>query len=352
MIHPAAGASGRMMTLNASQLTLRLLDLGFLRKPEGILIEQASGRNRSVTLREEPDWAFFVKQSADSSVLLRRESAVYRRASTLPFGSHLPRLRHADRRLLILDIVPGATSLAERASTRGGVQPATAARLGGAVAAIHRTESRRFPRVGRPWALDLAAPPAEILREASAANREILRIIHGSRRFCSELYALRAAWRATAFVHGDLRAENVLLGSGDGVWIVDWELSGIGDPAWDVGSVFASFLMSWIVSLPFVPGVAIEELARTARTPLSRIRPAIGGFWSAYADARGLTRRRRETLLLRSVRFAAARLVQHAWELSNDAHHASGEIVCALQASLNILRSPGNAAATLAGSRS
>ncbi|MFI6538740.1 phosphotransferase [Nonomuraea sp. NPDC050547] len=50
-----------------------------------------------------------------------------------------------------------------------------------------------------------------------------------------------AAWRAGCLVHGDLKADNCVV-AGDRIRVIDWELSGLGDPAWDVACVIADQL--------------------------------------------------------------------------------------------------------------
>ena len=77
--------------------------------------------------------------------------------------------------------------------------------------------------------------------------------------------------------------------------LVDWEMAGWGDPAFDVGSAFSDFA-----------GFALDA------RPAGAARAAAAAFWRAYVRARGLDARRGGGLLERSVRFAGARLVQSA----------------------------------------
>jgi hypothetical protein len=94
-----------------------------------------------------------------------------------------------------------------------------------------------------------------------------------------ELPRLREAWeREARLVHGDARAENFLLASGDGprgdllnVRLVDWELARRGDPAWDVA-------------------YALADAARFAcleRLPPETVRAWAGELARAYARAGG-----------------------------------------------------------------
>lgn len=55
------------------------------------------------------------------------------------------------------------------------------------------------------------------------------------------LEAGAAAWRPECLVHGDLKWDNCLV-EANRVRVIDWELSGLGDPAWDVSCVIAEQL--------------------------------------------------------------------------------------------------------------
>lgn len=337
-----------MTLLDASEVTLRLLSRGLLGKGEDIVVRDLSRRNRGYAITEK-DRAFFVKQNVDGARALRRETSIYRRAGRetgRSLAPYLPRLHYQDGRVVVLELLAGARTLTDCVGSRRAASAAACARLGEALRLVHSSPPRSVSRAERPWVLELAAPPVEMLRDASAANVELLRIIHQSEFFCSALASLRSAWRASALIHGDLRADNVMVQRGagrlrDDIRIIDWELSGIGDPAWDVGSVIGSFLSLWISSLPFVPGTSLPRLVKLARIPLARIRPGIGAFWSAYAAE--LPPRARRALLARALRFAAARLVQHAWEESCESVRLTGNAICALQLSANLLSDPDTA---------
>jgi hypothetical protein len=54
-------------------------------------------------------------------------------------------------------------------------------------------------------------------------------------------------------------------------------------------------------------------------------------------------------MLRRSVRYAAARLVQSAFERTQNSAWITSDVICLLQLSLNILQQPADAAATLLG---
>jgi len=130
--------------------------------------------------------------------------------------------------------------------------------------------------------------------------------------------------------------------------IVDWELADLGDPCWDIGSVFSNYLSHWLLSIPITGEVPPERFMELARYPLERMQPALRACWQAYMRRSKLDPAHTDRWLVRATIYAAARLIQTAFEHLQMAAHLIGNIVCLVQLSLNILRQP-QAAAELLG---
>jgi hypothetical protein len=92
-----------------------------------------------------------------------------------------------------------------------------------------------------------------------------------------------------------------------------------------------------------------DEFMRLSTFPLSTMQPAIHRFWESYVCAMELDVPTAEDWLLRSVRFAAARLVQAAFEDAQHASELSAPTIYLLQLSTNVLNRPVDAAAHLYG---
>lgn len=348
------------MKRDSAALVRRLLDRGLLAPGEATGKAIALGgfprRNGTYRLPLRGGRACFVKESRDGSGFLAREASLYRLARdepTLPLARHLPEFRAGDRRTLILGHVDAPTVAAHAARFRR-LSIAIARELGRSLAAVHASRPARAPLASAPtpWILSLGAPPVEMLRDMSAANRDLLEIVQKSTSLLASMERLASAWSPAALVHGDLRLENALVRRHARVrrpeiTLVDWELSGWGEPAWDLGCVIASLLWLWLSSLPFVPGMTVERVARAAGVPLARIRPAMGAFWHSYVAARLLPPAAAADLRLSALTFAAVRLIQLSWESTMDASAIPGDVVCAVQVSLNMVRAPRAAAAEL-----
>src|SRR5262249_49891162 len=113
-------------------------------------------------------------------------------------------------------------------------------------------------------------------------------------------------YRPSCLIHGDIRRENwVLAGARPprALKLIDWELSGRGDPAWDLGSVLAEILLDRVRS---------GRAARAESAPLHE--PLFASFARAYRAGSGLVDLSRSEECDKIVLFAAARLLHIALE--------------------------------------
>jgi len=146
-------------------------------------------------------------------------------------------------------------------------------------------------------------------------------------------------------MHGDMRLENCILVHKGGVpstlKIVDWELADLGDPAWDVGSIMQAFLATHITSLPpFENGLTLSALL--THPSLANLRPAVRFFWESYAYE--LQNSKGDDLFERCLSFAAARMIQSAYEYMQFSPHLSRNALHLVEVSSDILKNPTAAA--------
>lgn len=238
-------------------LVCELLGLGVLKIDDlvenSVVISETSVSHRSFRVDVGNTRDLFVKQVdpiRSHGRNLATEAAVYRLALTTPaLGAVVPPCHAigADDAMIVLGSVQG-TPLSETAVAVGELDATTIAVLheyGRAVAQVHRVHP---PMIGPdPWLLTalepgwgvygwLPPPCAELLMRLAATPA----LRHGFRRAA-------ANWRVNGLVHGDLRWANVLVAADEmppRIWLVDWELACLGDPAWDIASVLADLLAS------------------------------------------------------------------------------------------------------------
>jgi aminoglycoside phosphotransferase (APT) family kinase protein len=207
-----------------------------------------------------------------------------------------------------------------------------------------------------PWAMSLHAPAPEMLAILSAANFQTLRILQTDPGLADRLDQLRQEWQPNTVIHSDIKFDNILVNKFQNIadrptfaiWIVDWEMVQIGDPAWDLAGALQDFLVSWVRSMPMTPDLGPEERIAAARLPLADVKGAIRNLWDGYRSTAGLAAAT-DKFLQRSIRFSAARLVQSAFELSMNVHQLTGAAVLLLQIASNILVEPRRAQVQLYG---
>jgi len=330
-----------------------------------------------VAIRAAPTPSYLIKEGVGAARIatIRRESLVYRALGAhRDFSKYLPRHFGSDRDhqpLLTLELLTHTQNLRQYQESLVHTPTRIGRMLGEALAALHsllpgNVSSRKAfasLRNREPGILHLHRPHLRSLRNLSAGTIELIKIVQRF-GFAEHLEKLRGAWRPLAFTHGDLRWENCLVplrpnfSARTRLKIVDWEFAGIGDPAWDVGFVFAEYLAYWISLIPVTGESLPDRYLNMADISLDAMHPALRSFWSSYRHR--LSRKTKfekirvqesqsPDLLLRAVRYAAARLLQTAYEEMSDSSQLTGSVICLSQLSLNIFQKPQEACAGLLG---
>lgn len=364
------------MILSTANLAHYLIDRGLV-PVSGVVdgdlvVVEVSRRNRNFKVLRSEGPGCFVKQAQDwqpySVETLHREARCHRLAAEDPdfaaLADLLPRLLHYDapRCVLVTELLPEAETLAEYHARHGRFPLEMAERLGVLLGTYHRRAGARarqagpdaaFPRTP-PWILSVLDHNPSHLGPVSAGAARLLGILQRYPEFRAGLDAVRVEWRHDALIHGDMKWDNCLVlpgegPAGGGIRVVDWELADFGDPCWDVGSLFQAYLSSWILSMQVPNDARPEQLLGAAQFPIERMQPAMGTFWRSYAATLGADAAAAEELLRRSMLYAAARMVQTAWEHTAQAPQVSTHVVCLLQLALNVLARPGDAVRHLLG---
>ncbi|HLA91469.1 MAG TPA: phosphotransferase [Gemmatimonadaceae bacterium] len=354
-------------------LDQQLLDVRDLVEGE-VRAEELWGRNENLRVVSRGARSYFVKQARpgdeDGSAAIATEAELYARvhavARAWPLRTHLPRLVRHDpaRALLTLELVVGARGADEiaRSDASPGVPPIGAA-LGSALAACHATlrpdgeiaAGAGFLESSPPTALEIARPSPDDLRDISPAQIELLQLVQQRPHVFTAFDDMRDGWSASSLIHGDVKWSNVLVSvetTSTGpvnVWLVDWESASWGDPAWDVGSAFHSFLLDCV----HAASDEAQETPAAAATVFASVLPAaerqVRMLWENYLRRTAMETALSHAFLNRAVRYGAARLVQSAYEWSAGEAHMPRSAVGAAQLSVNILEQPAIACSVLLG---
>jgi aminoglycoside phosphotransferase (APT) family kinase protein len=349
--------------LEQSDIAHYLLSLGLV-KPravveENLTIVDASRRNCVFLAAVRGGPTYVVKQAGPRSArTLAHEAAVLRvLAEATALAAHVPTVVHHEPQAARLVLrTPGDARDWDEHQGAGRFPRIPARILGRVLAGLHRIPADevegRPPGVDPMWGLSLPEPPHELLLDLSVGAQDLVARLQGSHALCDRLDALRSAGSDGALVHGDLRWENCLAVPAPGsrrrtrLLLVDWELAGRGAAGFDIGTVLAEYLRSWVGSIPIVDPGDPGRLVARAGHPLRRMRPAIQAFWSAY----GLANPQRPTLR-RVIELAAVRVLQNAVERAQGLARSSAHVVTLVQLADNMLRHPDEAALGLMGLR-
>lgn len=346
-----------------------LLDQGLISAgavTEGdIEISSATRRNSNLQVTSSGGSNYLIKQPSDrqseATHTLRREALFYAYCQEEPAVSRveslLARLIYVDyeQAVLVLELLRHAVPLSRHydQSTPTEFPVATAGAIGRALGLIHRTfqapevlgsPQLGFLEQGTPWVLQVHRPTPHLLADLSAANLELVRVLQADPDVGAQLDELRLAWQPQTVIHGDVRMDNFLVvpasdgAAGSVLYLVDWELVQVGDPAWDVAGALHDFVVLWVLSMP--NDAPLSELVAAARHPFSVMRPAIAALWRNYCQVQGLTPGPSRSLLERTVRFSAARVIQAACEMAAYFPIMPPPAVLLLQIGVNLLADP------------
>jgi hypothetical protein len=325
----------------------------------GLKISSAARRYQVWSVRVADGGSVVVKQACTDGgrIALAREAMLYQRLSTpgSTIAGAIPRLIRydGDRHLLIVEYVDGA-SLAEARDADGRLAAGPAAELGRVLARLHTIDINDL-EPAPPWILDIHYPDLSWYCRSSEASLHLRGLIQQSPVIGPAFEALRNTWTPQALVHGDLKLYHVIARreSGPGqpsqIAVIDWETAHASDPAWDIGAVIAGYLALWLRSIPLIGGVPASDVMGKAVIPLDVVQCSLQAFWQAYMHEAALDEGTADDLLLRSMSYSAARLIQNEEEHLQTASAMTRRTDLIVDVSQNILLAPGQAARLLAG---
>ncbi|WP_138499825.1 phosphotransferase [Nostoc sp. PA-18-2419] len=155
--------------------------------------------------------------------------------------------------------------------------------------------------------------------------------------------------------HNDLKLNNILLSKdwehsqAHIVRLIDWERSGWGDPAFDLGMLIASYLQMWLGSLVISQALTIEDSLRLANSPLDAIQPAIAALSIAYLENFPEILQHRPDFWRRVVQFSGLALIQQIQAMIQYQKSFGNAGICMLQVAKSLLCRPEQSMTTVFG---
>ncbi len=166
---------------------------------------------------------------------------------------------------------------------------------------------------------------------------------------------LANVFQPCCLTHNDLKLNNILLHnnweqeSPNIVRLIDWETSAWGDPAFDLGTLIASYLQIWLSSLVISKSLTIEESLRLAMIPLEQLQPSIAALTNTYFDNFPEILEHRPNFLLQVVQFAGLALIQRIQAMIQYQKSFGNKGICMLQVAKSLLCRPEQSLATVFG---
>jgi len=235
-----------------------------------------------------------------------------------------------------------AQRLAEHLARCHAIRPDDHLASGGRISTIHVIEQPLVTTWGHLGPEQIAAQPDAFV--------EFVELVQNTDGLNEALREIRANWRPQCLIHGDAKFDNVLLRPSLGrrvpdLRLVDWELAGWGDPAWDAGTVIGGYLHQWLESIsPTTSGTLNEWLAH-AEVPFERVQPALGAFWAIYAHRRSTWGDPPDAA--RAISYAGVFLLHRALATVLFYGSLSAKALCSLQVAKRLIRQPSDTVSSL-----
>lgn len=172
---------------------------------------------------------------------------------------------------------------------------------------------------------------------------------------------LTTAFEPCCLTHNDLKLNNILLSidwqmasraetsNHSIVRLIDWERSTWGDPAFDLGTLIASYLQIWLSSLITSKAIDIDESLRMATTPLEHLQPSLAALAIAYLAHFPEVLERRPNFLRRVVQFSGLALILQILSMIQYQKTFGNRGICMLQVAKTLLGRPEQSIATVFG---
>jgi aminoglycoside phosphotransferase (APT) family kinase protein len=307
-------------------------------------VDRTDRRNCNFRVRLADRPGFLIKQARtpESAITLRNEAHVLDAARCGELSCDVPRFHHYDsrRNVLIMELLRGQ-SIGRGSDPMNELNQRRMGSLGKALAVIHgNAPSRVHSERHAPLGFLLHRPHLDLFRDSSRANKQLIAAIQSHRGLCDQISAISSSWNASAFIHGDLKFDNVLIVERNGVAdlvLVDWEFAGRGDPRWDVGSVLGELLYFWLVDAVRgeLSAGASSDVQPSEHQTFDKVRLFVSALFDDYCAA--AHKPIADSFKAACFGFSAARLLQSAYEAQQFRSEPDLYAVSAVQMAANIV---------------
>lgn len=326
--------------LNQTNVFGYLADLGYSSNRDSSQIKPVAAKNFNLLLTIAPSLQLLVKQEHHQAGKaigeFLAESQVHELARNFPALNHwqalISELLHFDRSNLILvfKYLNNYQDLMDFYTKENICPDIIAKELGILLATFHRdtyhqsiyreaiTQDRDESRhsIVRALIYNLERLTPEIFGSVPDDGLKFYELYQRYDSLSQALVELGNTSTPTCLTHNDLKLNNILVHNNwvqpdfQTIRIIDWERSDWGDPAFDLGTLIASYLQLWLGSLVVSKSLLIEESLSLAIVPLDRVQPSIASLTRAYLQSFPEILIDRPDFLERVIQFAGLGLIQ------------------------------------------
>lgn len=277
--------------------------------------------------------------------------------------------------ILVLNYLDNYRDVDDFYSETNSSPTAIATAIGAALATIHRTtldrqEYKHFFSQSREATFIDQAPnlirgleriDPEIFGQVPADGLKFFALYQRYESLGNAIANLNTTFEPCCLTHKDLKLNNVLLHhdweqilstskqSSSAIRLIDWERSGWGDPAFDLGTLITSYLLLWLGSLVVSKSIDIHESLRLAITPLEHVQPSITSLTRAYFDRFPEIQERFPNFLQRVVQFSGLALIYRIQATLQYTKTFGNMGICMLQVAKTLLCHPEQSIPTVFG---
>ena len=325
-------------------------------------IFDVSRKNKNIKVIRKNDTSFLLKQSnptdTQSSTTIKREALLYALMQNdedfLPLLNISPRLIDFDveKNLMITEFVIGSSFRDHVLYAMNETDTKYVGLLGKTIANYHysfakKATNQKLKFLPRTFIFEnlLIHPGPEIFISLSQANMKLLKIIQKDQKIYDLLEGIVSSWDLQTLIHGDIKFDNIIIASSkkntksvNKILITDWEMATIGDPAWDIGSIFQEFVRLWLSLLPITGADSAEQLINISKESFQNMQKFLRAFWNGYYEGTDdKSAKELNELLIKSTNFCSLRLIQSAYEMLTSQSELNNLAVYMIQISSNIL---------------
>ncbi len=171
----------------------------------------------------------------------------------------------------------------------------------------------------------------------------------------SAIADLAYQWQPCCLTHNDLQLNNILVHSRyqqlDNclIRLIDWEACGWGDPAFDLGTLLASYLRIWLSSLIVDPTLELEESLNLAMIPLEVLQPSILALIRSYLESFPSILEYHHDFIVRVIKFAGLALIQQIPNIIQCQKSFDNRDLCQIEIAKSLLTIPEQSVLTIFG---